>query len=197
MQNFMMFIDSNNFYKNSQRLLQLGSVKFRWADLLIGIRDLFQNEYPETKFIKANYYSALSDREDNPKAYDAQKRFLDAIARVAFIDVIIGYLMKKPRSESVKIDIKDKSTYYHVEKNTDVNLSNDILINCLGNGVDIVLLIATDGDYADTINKVKTCGKEIFVVVPEGTPFYKIKSLVEDKNIIYLKESFLKNYLVK
>ena len=195
MKKIMMFIDSNNFYKNAENLVGK-KPKFCWASLILGIRDLYQQVESDSNFIKAYYYSALADRADNPIKYDAQKRFLDAIARLSFVEVILGYLMRKPTDEAVPIDKNNPATYYHVEKGTDVNLSNDILMNAFQQKVDVALLVAADGDFEDTIAKARTCGIEFFLVLPLGSPASKLKSLIKPENVIHLDERFLRTFLL-
>lgn len=194
MKRIMMFIDSNNFYKNAENLVGKNP-KFSWAKLILGIRDLYQQIEPESNFIKAYYYSALSDRSDNPAKYDSHKKFLDAINRIPFVEVVLGYLMRKPKDDSVPIDKNNPATYKHVEKGTDVNLSNDILMNAFQQKFDIALLVAADGDFGDTLTKAQTCGIEFYLVLPLGSPASKLKSLIKPQNIIFLDEQFLIQFM--
>ena len=193
---YMMFIDSNNFYKNAEALLNISKPKFRWADLVIGIRNKIGETIPEGWFVCANYYTALSDRADNPVKYDAQVRFIDALRRVPFIRVVVGYLMKKQRDTAIPIDINDPNTYIHVEKNTDVNLSNDVIENVLRGNIEIVIFVAADGDYAGTVNKVKEYGAVCYLVLPLGAKAQMMKSLIGINNVIYVDDAFLTQYLV-
>lgn len=193
----MMFIDSNNFYKNSEKLLDIQHPKFSWHSLILGIRDLYQELSPDSKFVKAYYYTALSDRADNPKKYDAQNNFIEAIKRISFVEVVIGYLMRKPKNNDIEIDKSDPNTYYHTEKNTDVNLSNDILENVFQKNIEVVILVAADGDYEDTVNKARRYGMDFYLVLPMGTPASKMKSIIDRRKIIYLDETFLKKYIIE
>lgn len=195
LQRFMMFIDSNNFFKNSEKLLEIQNPKFSWHSLILGIRDLYQDISPDSKFVKAYYYTALSDREDNPKKYDAQKKFIEAIRRISFVEVVVGYLMRKPKDNNIEIDKNNPNTYYHTEKNTDVNLSNDILENAFQKNIDIAILVAADGDYEDTVNKARKYGVDFYLVLPMGAPASKMKSIIDRRKIIYLDETFLRKYL--
>ena len=192
----MMFVDSNNFHKDCENSLGSNSKpRFNWKDLLLGIRDLYkENEEDDIIFLKAYYYSALSDREDNPTIYDKHKRFLDAINKIKFIYVKLGHLARVPIEEGKKIVRTDPSTYKHIEKSTDVNISNDILENCLRNNCDVILLISADGDYKDTIERIKDYGKEFYLVLPIGTPADILKKLAGEK-IIYLDKAFLQKYI--
>lgn len=111
----MMYIDSNNFYKNVQELYSNKSIRIDWFKAILGLRNIIQNDY-ECSFSKAYYYSALSDRNDNPEKFDKHKAFLDYLDRIPFIDTVIGKLSRIPRNQDIPIDKNDPSTYRHIEK---------------------------------------------------------------------------------
>lgn len=190
-----MYIDSNNLYKNSIKLLGTSNIKFNWASLVLGLRDIVQEDY-QCNFSKAYYYSALSDRSDNPLKYDNQKNFLDAINRVPYIDVRIGKLSKVPKSEDIPINPADPSTYKHIEKNTDVNISNDMLSHTYSGGTDIFLLCSADGDFADTIHRIKDKSKIVLALAPAGSRSITIKNAIGDENMYYIDAAFLSRYII-
>ena len=188
------YIDSNNFYKNAVQLLGVSKAKFNWGALILGIRDVIQKEY-ECSFSKAIYYSALSAKEDNEQKYNAQKRFLDAINRIPYVDTHIGRLAKVPKTSGISVNPKDPSTYKHVEKNTDINISNDMLQHMYTNSTDIFVLCSADGDFEDTIKKIKDSGKTVLAVTPVGSKSIAIRNAIGDENIFYLDEAFLRHYI--
>ena len=197
MKRIMMFIDSNNFHNDCKFCLGEDSTpKFNWYNLILGIRDLYRQQEPESNFYKAFYYSALADREDNPAMHDKHKKFLDAINRINFVEVKIGHLMRVPVTPDRPIVKSDPSTFKHVEKCTDVNISNDILENSIRNNCDVVILVSADGDYEDTIvNITSNYSKEFFLVLPIGTPADRLKKLA-GSNILYLNKAFLQKYII-
>lgn len=196
MQIMNMYIDSNNFYKNAIQLLGSDRVKFNWGSLVLGIRDIIQADYP-SKFSKANYYSALSEEADSPTKYAGQKKFLDAIDRIPYIDVHIGRLSKVPRHEGVPINLGDPSTYKHIEKNTDINISNDMLSDMFTGGTDIFLLCSADGDFANTIQRIKDKNKTVLALTPSGSRSITVRNVIGDQYMYYVDEAFLSKYIVK
>lgn len=197
MKRIMMFIDSNNFHNDCKLCLGATSTpKFNWLKLILGIRDLYQEQEPDSNLYKAFYYSALSDREDNPTMYDKHKKFLDAINKIRFLEVKLGHLMRIPVVDGQPVDKTNPSTYKHVEKRTDVNISNDILENSIRNNCDVIILVSADGDYEDTIKNITSnYSKEFFLVLPIGTPADRLKKLA-GTNILYLDKSFLEKYII-
>ncbi len=186
----MMYIDSNNFYKNIAELYGVKTIKPNWKRLCLGIRDLIQEDY-DCNFAKAYYYSALSDRNDNPVVYDKHKSFLDNLNKCPFIDTIVGKLSRIPRYPDVPIDKFDPSTYIHVEKNTDVNISNGMLIS----SADIIVLLSADTDFEYTIQMLKKRNKTVLAVIPVGSKSSHIQHIIGNNNVYLLDKVFLDNYV--
>lgn len=186
----MMYIDANNFYKNIADLYGVRNVKPNWKNLCLAIRDLIQQDY-DCKFAKAYYYSALSERADNPIVYDKHKRFLDNLNQCKFIDTIIGKLSRVPRYPNVPIDKNNPATYIHIEKTTDINVSNGMLIST----ADIIVLLSADTDYEYTIEMLKKRGKTVLVIIPVGSKSSHIQHIVGSENVYFLDKDFLDKYV--
>lgn len=186
----MMYIDSNNFYKNVQALYDGDKLKIKWQQLILDIRNLIQQDY-ECGFSKAYYYSALSERNDNPIVYDRQKKFLNKLNQCKFIDVIIGKLSRVPRYPNIPIDKSNPSTYIHVEKATDVNVANGMMIST----ANIIVLFSADTDYENTIRTLQKRGKTLLVVIPVGAKSSHIQSIVGSENVYFLDKEFLDKHV--
>lgn len=186
----MMYIDSNNFYKNIQSLYNNCKIHIDWRKMILGIRDVIQEDI-DCKFCLAFYYSALSEREDNPLKYDNHKCFLDSLNKCKYINVIIGKLSRIPRTEGVPINKNDPSTYRHIEKTTDNNVSNGMLLST----ADIIVLLSADTDYENTIKILQHKNKKVLVVVPIGAKSSKIQSIVGDENVVLLDKTFFDKYV--
>ena len=195
MSRMIMFIDSNNFYKHSERLLGSKKIKFNWGDLIIGIRNEYQQYFPDATLLKAIYYTALSDRADNPVAFDKQSRFIEAIKKIPYVEVRTGYLIRQPKDPLVPVDRNNPETYFHRDKETDIKLSNDLLENAWLKKYEHAVIVSADGDFKDTIEKVKQQGVHVAAVIPVGTPAYSIKSVVH--GTYYLSADFLNRYTIK
>lgn len=186
----MMYIDSNNFYKNIQLLYNDYKIHIDWRKMILGIRDVIQEDI-DCRFSLAYYYSALSDRKDNPIKYDNHKYFLDSLNKCRYISVISGKLSRVPRIVGVPIDKNDPSTYRHIEKTTDVNVSNGMLMST----ADIIALLSSDTDYENTIKLLQQRNKTVLVVVPIGAKSSKIQSIVGNSNVILLDKLFFDKYV--
>lgn len=186
----MMYVDGNNFYKNIAELYNVKTVYPNWKDLLLGIRDLIQED-TECNFAKAYYFSSLSDRNDNPSVYDGHKNFLNNLNKCSFIDVVIGKLKCVPKVAGVPIDKSNPDTFKHIEKNTDINMSNEMLIS----QADIIVILSADADFEDTIKRLKAKGKTVMAVAPIGSKTSHIKDVVGQENMIYLDTGFLDKYV--
>ena len=186
-----MFVDANNFHSITNELFG-EKTKVDLYKLFLDVRDYFQEHHYKCYFDKAYYYSALSIREDNPALYDEHKRFLAFIEKIPFIKVVCGFLAKRPYHKNIPINIEDSSTYFHIEKETDVNLSNEMLESAFKKEYDVGLLFAADGDYSDTLVRLREYPVEIYVVLPEGAPSSRLQSVVGKNKIIRLPKEFFK-----
>ena len=185
----MMYIDSNNFYNNIAGLYNKKTVRLNWQSLCLGIRDIIQEDY-NCNFSIAFYYSAFSDRSDNPDKYDSHKKFLDNLNKCKFIEVVVGKLSRVPTNPDVPIDKNDPSTYKHVEKTTDINVSNGMLTS----SADIIVLLSADTDYEGTIKLLQEQGKTVLVAVPIGAKSSYIQHIVGNDNVILLDKNFFDKY---
>jgi len=186
-----MFIDGNNYYNSTNELLG-EDFKVDLYQLLLDVRDHFQKNYYPCYFDRAFYFSALPLRTDNPEKYDEHKSFLGFISKFRFLTVKEGFLAKRPKTKDIPIDINDDGTYYYVEKETDVNLSNEMLESAFNQKYDVGLLFAADGDYADTLIRLREYPVEIFAVLPDGAPSGRIQNVLGSHRIIRLPKDFYK-----
>lgn len=192
MKRIVIFLDSNNFHNGSKNLLGIPSPKFSWANLLLGINKEYINFQKmiggdiDCNLVQVYYYSALSSPNDNPTMYSKQKNFLDAIAKIHFITVKTGFLMKTTQADgSIK----------RIEKQTDTMISNDIITHAYTNAYDVGILISGDADFCGAVEIAKNQGKEIVLCNPVGTVAVQLSKLCEP-NIIYLDDKFLRGHLL-
>jgi uncharacterized LabA/DUF88 family protein len=118
------------------------------------------------------------------------KKFLDNLNQCKYIDVVIGKLSRVPIDSATPINKNDPSTYKHVEKTTDVNISNGMLTST----ADIIVLLSADTDFESTIRLLKKQGKTVLVVVPIGAKSSHIQHIVGDDNVILLDKNFFDKY---
>jgi len=185
-----MYIDSNNFYKNVCELYPDDKISIKWESLILGIRDIIKSDY-DCRFAKS-YYSALSDRSDNPNKYDNHKRFLDKLGSCPYIDVIIGKLARVALSNNIPIDRDNPNTYKHIEKKTDINMNNGML----SSSADIIVILSDDSDFCPTVNLLKRRGKIVLLVAPVGSKGADMENTVGQENVYYIDQSILNRYVI-
>ncbi len=188
----MMFIDSNNFYKNVADIYLGNKIKLKWTKMILGIRDEIQ-QLIDCYFSKAYYFSALSNRNDNPAVYDAHKKFLDNLNKCSYVEVVTGNLIKVPAQEGIEINPAIPSTYRHIEKNTDINMASEMLIS----SADIVVVLSADSDFDSTIERIKKSGKKVILVNPVGSKNSQLVHRVGREDSILLDKNFFDKYVIE
>ena len=109
------------------------------------------------------------------------------------IDVIEGRYIARPTDPEVEMDINDHSTYYKVEKGTDINLAIHALSKGFYNSYDVAFIMSADSDYISLYRQLKSIGKVVVVVAVKGQNLGKIIPEVDDH--IPLDESFFNQCL--
>lgn len=168
----MVFIDGNNLNNAVYHLFRGSPPKYdikKLAEKLCGDR---------RSLIKVYYYTALADREDNPRAYDNHRKFIDALRFVPRLEVTVGYLAKR-EIPGKELKLEDPSTYIHVEKETDVNIATDLLTKAFFNSYDTAILVSADSDYARAVESVKFFGKAVELAVTKNQKAAKMKQLAD------------------
>lgn len=111
-----------------------------------------------------------------------------------YIDVIEGRYIARPVSgDSSTMKISDHSTYYKVEKGTDINLAIHALSKAHFNSYDVAFVLSGDTDYISVYKQLKNIGKIVIVVGVQGQNFGKITPEVD--NTLTLDREFFQNCL--
>lgn len=93
---------------------------------------------------KLRYYTAPSARA-NP----TQQRFFEFLRQSSAVELVLG------RHES------RGGGSFHVEKETDVNLSVDMVVGAYENEYDVAMLVSGDTDYVRAVRAVRARGKRV------------------------------------
>jgi uncharacterized LabA/DUF88 family protein len=110
-----------------------------------------------------------------------------------FIDVIESVYVARPVIDTVQMDINDKTTYYKVEKGTDINLAVHAINKAFYNSYDIGFFLSADTDYITVYNVLKSIGKLAVIVAVKGQNIHKLRQHA-DKCLI-LDDSFFNGCL--
>jgi uncharacterized LabA/DUF88 family protein len=161
MERVMIFIDHNNFQISLNEYYKQLGTPTPAIDLILFAKEL---STPHRLLMKVFLYTALSDRADNPTAYDSHSKFIDAMKYKPRVEVIVGYLAKRP-IPNVNYNPSDPNSYIHVEKETDVNIAKDMITKAFYNAYDTAILVSGDRDYAPILQTLKDIGKNTEVVL--------------------------------
>ena len=188
----MVFIDHLNFNIALMDLYrtQLGrpSPKLDYNKLFPAIVNTVSN----VDFLKAYIFVPKPDEflmnDINLKKY---YDWASGLKNSPFTDVIEGRYISRPINNQARdtMDITNPSTFYKVEKGTDINLAINALSKAFFNSYDVGFFVSADTDYIAVYEMLKRIGKIVIQVSVKGQYSYKIKPYV-DKQIILSENLF-------
>lgn len=108
----------------------------------------------------------------------------------SFTDVIEGRYVSRPVGNQTK-DISNSSTYYKVEKGTDINLAIHALSKAFFDSYDVGFFLSADTDYIAIYEMLKRIGRIVIQVSVKGQYSMKIRPYV-NKQLILTDELFQK-----
>lgn len=115
------------------------------------------------------------------------------LRNIRYLDVIDGEYIARPTTTVNNMDITNPTTYYKVEKGTDVNVATSMLTLAFYNAYDLAMLISADSDYIPVVEQVKRLGKNVIAVGVHGQNLTKLKRVSDDISI--LNETFFNTCL--
>ena len=105
-----------------------------------------------------------------------------------YIDVIEGSYTARPVVDDVPMDLNDATTYYKVEKGTDINMAVHAMNKAFYNSYDAGFFISADRDYITVYSSLKAIGKLSIIAIVRGQNISKIKPHID--NHIVLSDDF-------
>lgn len=121
-------------------------------------------------------------------------KWLSGLSSAQYIDVIEGRYLARPTSSAPNtMNISDHSTYYKVEKGTDINLAVHALSKAHFNSYDVAFVMSADTDYISVYKLLKSIGKIVVVIGVTGQNLGKIIPEVDDYK--FLDDAFFQNCL--
>ena len=108
-----------------------------------------------------------------------------------YTDVVEGRYVARQVNENISMEIGNKSTYYKVEKGTDINLAVHAISKAFYNSYDIAFFLSADTDYIKVYEVLKSIGKITVVVGVKGQNVNSIRPMVD--NVLILDEEFFDN----
>lgn len=187
----MVFIDHMNFdialqkyYKN----LGKPTIKLDYNKLFRNVCAQINN----VDFLKGYIFVPKPDdflmKDKNLEGY---YNWVTGMKNAPYTDVIEGRYVARQIDDSVPMEIDKKSTYYKVEKGTDINLAVHAISKAFYNSYDIAFFLSADTDYIKVYEVLKSIGKITVVVGVKGQNINGIKPMAD--NTLILDENFFKS----
>ncbi|MCI8295353.1 MAG: NYN domain-containing protein [Lachnospiraceae bacterium] len=186
----MVFIDHMNFdiaLRKYYRGLDKPTIKLDYNKLFRNVCTRIDN----VDFLKGFIFVPKPDdflmKDKNLEQY---YNWVAGMKNAPYTDVIEGRYVARQIDDLVPMDIERKSTYYKVEKGTDINLAVHAISKAFYNAYDIAFFLSADTDYVKVYEVLKSIGKITVVVGVKGQNINSIRPIVD--NTLILDEGFFK-----
>lgn len=110
-----------------------------------------------------------------------------------YIDILEGRYIARPVTKKEDMIINDKTTYYKVEKGTDINLAVHTLTKAYNNSFDVAFIVSADTDYRPVYEQLKNMGKIVVIVFVKGQNIGSLRNEVDD--FIMLDKDFFSKHV--
>ena len=188
----MVFIDHMNFTNSLKDYYQkeFGEVHEPRLDYKKFPHELVKAVCPGVYLSKTFLFAPKPDDFLRTDTYwDNYYKWVTGMKNYKNFDVIEGDYVHRPVYGVTSPNIKDKSTYYKVEKGTDINMAVHVITKAFHNSFDIGILVSGDSDYAMVLQQLKTIGKIGVIAAVKGQNIERIKPQT-DSNYIMDKNFF-------
>ena len=149
---------------------------------------------PNISYTKTTIFSPEPDSFLMQDAYlHGYYKWVQGMKNAKYLDVVEGRYIGRPTGEMEDMKIDDKSTYYKVEKGTDINLAIHALTKAYNNAYYVAFVMSADTDYISLYRQLKSIGKIVVAVAVKGQKLGKVIPEVDDSLI--LDEGFFSQYL--
>ncbi len=190
----MVFVDHMNFdisFKSYYHYLGKPAPKLDYNVLFRKVTELV----PGVDYLKTFIFAPKPDDflMKDPKLSGYYK-WISGQASSKYIDVIEGrYIARPVNGDTSSMNINDHSTYYKVEKGTDINLAIHALSKAHFNSYDVAFVMSGDTDYISVYKQLRNIGKIVVVVGIKGQNLGKITPEVDDFK--FIDDAFFQNCL--
>lgn len=180
-------ISLNNYYTKNELI----KPKLSYFNLFPNVVKLRE----EVTYTKSYIFAPKPDdfllQDERSQKYFA---WLSGLQNAKYIDVVFGRQVARPTNRNNGMDITDRSSYYVVEKGTDLNLGLYALSGAFHNSYDVAYIISGDTDYISLYTQLKMLGKIVIVCVVKGQSLGNLISKVDDYYV--LDEHFFNDCLL-
>jgi uncharacterized LabA/DUF88 family protein len=158
---------------------------FMWLDLVKFSRGLVRSDQ---ELVAVKYFtSRIKNNQDKQKRQNA---YLDALGTLEGLEIFYGDYQDNSLFCRCGRNVKDSQ-----EKQTDVNIATQMVVDAITNKVDDIILITADSDQCPAIRITREAGKNVLIVLPPGRGHYVEVKLAATNHIELTAKKF-KNCLL-
>ncbi len=151
---------------------------------------------PNVDFIKTMVFYPEPDAFlMNDSFLKGYAKWVQGMKNGKYLDTVPGRYVSRPVDSSIPMDINNRSTYYKIEKGTDINLAIHALSKAHNNAYDVAFVCSADTDYISLYSQLKNLGKLVVAVAVKGQSLGKV--IPEVDNHLILDEKFFAQHLRK
>lgn len=180
------YFDGFNFYNGLKDKSKIDPIwkNYYWLDLVKFCNSFLSEEH---SLVKVKYFTA-PPRDDKKRSRQSAFFSANKLLNGDIIEIING----KYQNKDINCKICKDSFIGQEEKRTDVNIAITMLMDCVLNNTDILILISADSDQIPTIQTIKTefSHKKVKVYFPPERNSSDILNI--SKPIIFLGDNELK-----
>jgi len=127
--------------------------------------------------------------DDFLMAIESRKRmynWINGLKNIEYFTVIEGEHVARPITGYTKEQMKPDtpSSFYVVEKGTDINMTTEIVSKAFLNAYDTAVIVSGDSDYIPVLKILGTVGKNSVMVGVKGQNLTKLKPYVDQVIIL-------------
>lgn len=179
----MVFVDHMNFdiaVKDYYKSIEQPAPRLDYNHLFRNIVNLREGmDYTKTYLFVPKPDDFLMSDQNLCKYYT----WVSSMKTAKYMDVIEGRYLARPTG-SEEMDIENHSTYYKVEKGTDLNLAIHALSKAFYNSYDVAFILSADSDYISLYRQLKSIGKMVIVVAVSGQNIRQLTAEVDDSILL-------------
>jgi len=185
----MVFVDHMNFNIAVQdyyiRKLNIRTPRLDYNTVFKSIVELKGVDYLKTIIFSPKPDDFLMEDEALRNYY----KWIQGIKNARYIDIVEGRYIARPTNPEKEMSLAERTSYYKVEKGTDINLALHAIIKAQNNSYDVAFVVSADTDYISLFQQLKLMGKLVVAVAVKDQSLARIIPEVDDY-IILTKEFF-------
>ena len=171
MQRVSFYIDGFNVYHKINEYQEKIGICYKWLDY----KSLLKSILNENQVLQDIYFFTAISKFKGTESVVRHNKYITALENTG-ITIITGKFIRTPLECRVKnCSYGGKKTFIKAEeKQSDVNLAINMVLDSRNNKYDKCFLISSDSDFVPALRKVRYLGKEAGLIIPPQDKMVKI-----------------------